>query len=445
MKKLSVLLILLLTISLVSALKIEMKDTFDQDELLTAKISGDIIQPPLKQNIFLKRGHVRVGLDASVGKIGDDYYIFASLAGKTANNYTLIIEDVEYKRGSATIVEDLVKNFTITENLTDFSLNKGFVITKDHFNIELYNFLDDDLQVEMQIETIVGEEGGITSYSENEKHDFVIGPGSEIINFQVGAIQEPTIKIINFSSTQEIIEEGLFGDTTSTEPLTTYSIPVYIYVDDTSEHTKIHAFEIFCQDCDDIKLPVGGEEKLKVVYIYNQGTGTLTNVRLTLSESFTPYIILSEDYFEKILPNSNANLNMTIQAGAEKTISGRLFVETSEGVSDSIQIAIDVKEGYEDVEETPVLTSLKPCSELGGKICKKDVEECRESTKETILAKDGQCCFGSCVPTSASPAGKIIGWSILIILLGVGAWFFLKKYRNIKAPVDLLKTAQPKN
>ena len=444
MKKLFVLIALLLSLSFTSALSLEMKDSFNQDELLMAKISGDIVQPPLKENIFLYRGHVRTAIDARIGKIGNDYYLFASLSGKSPENYTLVVENVQYMRGSSALTENLEKNFTLTENLTDFSLNKGFVITKANFDVELYNFLDDNLDLEMQITTLVGEKGGIANYQEDEENEIVLRPGSKTINFEIKDITEPTIKIINISSVEKTTEPGLFGSSTKTMQKTSYSIPVYIYVDDTSEQTKYYAFDIFCQDCEDIKLPVGGDTT-KLIYIYNQGTGTLTDIKLTLSESFEPYIHLSEKSFGQILPNSNANLNMSILAGAEKAISGKLFVETAQGVSNSIPIKIDVKQGYEEQEETPVLQSTKTCAELQGKICKKDIEECKESTKETILGKDGKCCFGTCVKKSKGSLPKIIGWSLVIIMIAIGAWFFLKKYRGVKSPINLLEQSKPKH
>ena len=117
--------VFLFLISFISAINFQMKDTFNQEEVLTAKISGDFIKPPLQGNIFLYRGHVRIGIEAYLTKIGDDYYIYAPLSGKTLGNYSLVIENVEYKKASKTIKEDLVKNFSINENLTDFKINKG--------------------------------------------------------------------------------------------------------------------------------------------------------------------------------------------------------------------------------------------------------------------------------------------------------------------------------
>ena len=122
-------------LTLVSAINFEMKDTFDQEEALTARLSGDFIDPPLIQNIFFYRGHVRIAISPSIAKIDEDYYLFAPLSGKTANNYSIVIEEVSYKKGSKTIEEDLVKNFTVTQETVDFTIDKGFVDTKDNFYI----------------------------------------------------------------------------------------------------------------------------------------------------------------------------------------------------------------------------------------------------------------------------------------------------------------------
>ena len=163
--------VILLLTALVSAINFEMKDTFDREEVLTARLSGDFVDPPLKQNIFFYRGHVRIAIDPSIARIGNDYYLFAPLSGKTQGNYSIVIKEISYTKGSQTIEEDLIKNFTITENLTNFLIDKGFVDTKDDFYIELENLLDEDLEITMNITTISGSEEAITSHEEDTEYE----------------------------------------------------------------------------------------------------------------------------------------------------------------------------------------------------------------------------------------------------------------------------------
>ena len=416
----------LLLITLVSAINFEMKESFDQEEVLTAKLSGDFIDPPLRENIFFYRGHVRIGIDPSIAKIDDDYYLFAPLSGKTENNYSIVIEDVTYKKASKTIEEDLVKNFTITNKTADFIIDKGFVDTRDDFYIELENLLDEDLEVIINMTTVLGPEDAILSYEDDTDYGVIIEPGSERVNFEVD-IKEPSVKLIQFTSKN-----------------TSYVIPVSLYVDEQSEQTKLFAFKIEPSEID-ITMNITSQRK-KLVYIYNTGTGTLTDIRLKLSDSLKPYVTISEDRFGQILPENNAHLNMSILSSGEdgKVISGELFVETEQGLASSMIIIVETQKGYVPSPEelAPELVTDETCEDTGGRICSED-EEC--SSKE-FKARNGLCCpGGDCkLKPGKSSIGKILGWTILIIIVIAGIWFFLKKYKRKKKPVDLLKIAQGK-
>jgi hypothetical protein len=427
MKKIFIILIFLIfSMTLVSAINFEMKDTFDQEEVLMAKLSGDFINPPLKQNIFFYRGHVRIAINPSIAKINEDYYVFAPLSGKTSANYSVIIEEVSYKKASKIIEEDLVKNFTITENLIDFIIDKGFVDTKDDFYIEIENLLDEDLELIMNITTISGSEGGINSYSEDYNHELVIEPGSERIEFEID-IQKPTTKLIHFSSEN-----------------TSYAIPVSLFIDEQAAASKIFSFKIEPPEFD-ITTNITSQLK-KFIYIYNTGTGTLKDIKLTLDTSLKPYVTISKDEFGQILPGKNAHLNLSVSStGTDgKIISGDLIVEVEEQkLKDSIEITVKTKKGYipSPEEQAPRLQTDDTCKSTGGKICTKE-EECSETE---FYALDDKCCPGVCKPKPGkSPLGKIIGWGLLIIIILAVIWFFLKKYKKVKKPVDLLKIAKGK-
>ena len=98
----------------------------------------------------------------------------------------------------------------------------------------------------------------------------------------------------------------------------------------------------------------------------------------------------------------------------------------------------DDKDGNED--DTDDDSSIKTCDELEGEICKK-YEVCSE---DTINAKNGNCCLAECNQKPASKTGKIIGWVILIILIGIVYWFIKTKYGRASKKVNLLKIAKGK-
>ncbi len=416
-------LIFLFITPLFSALTFEMKDTFGQEETLMAKIVGDLTKPPVRENIYFYKGHVRVAIDPYVAKINEDYYIYASLGGKTPENYSLVIKNIEYKKGTKTIKEDLVKNFTVTEEFVDFIINPGFVVTNNDFDITLENLQDKEIEVMMNITTLSGEEGGISNYEEDTDYIINVKPGKEKINFKLDFLEASTEKMIVFSY------ENL-----------TYQVPISLFIDEQSQQAQLFAFKIEPSELD-LTLPTNFN-KTKLIYIYNTGTGTLTDIRLELDDSLFPYVTISEDRFGRIIPNSNAHLNMVVVTGGEKTIGGSLKVYTEQGLYNEMRISIKVKEDYElsPEEAGSELSTDQNCDEIGGKICLDD-ETCEG---DEFPANDDMCCIGECKKIPSKAPMRIIGWIILLLLIIVGIWFYFKKYRGVKTPVDLLKIAQGK-
>ena len=128
MKKFLFLISILFLIPLISAVEINMKDTFSQSETLTVKILGNFYESISDKNIVFYKGHVRTSIVPTVGKIDDKFYVYAQLLDKESNNYSLVIEGAKYFEGSQIIEEDIAKNFSISENKADFSIDKGFII-----------------------------------------------------------------------------------------------------------------------------------------------------------------------------------------------------------------------------------------------------------------------------------------------------------------------------
>ena len=426
MKKILLLAIffILLLSPLLSAIQFEMKENFSREEVLMAKLSGEFVQPPLRENIIFYRGHVRVAMDAYVNKIDDDYYIYAPLSGKEPTNYSIVLEDISYMKGSQKITEDLTKNFTITEEYADFILTPGAIVSKGDFEITVENLRDESIVITMNITTLSGEFGGI-SYEEDVEHEFTIKPGTQAIKFELEYLTAPTSKLISFSS------ENL-----------SYTIPISLYLDEQSEQSKTFAFDIQPSELE-IIMPTFSN-LTRVVYIYNTGTGTLTDIELKISDSLKPYVTVSEDRFGQILPNSNANLNMSIVSGEEKSIGGKIEVITANGLYSEMRVSIKFEQGYEPTPEESgtQLTTDENCesSAIAGKICL-DNERC---DGEEIFAENGLCCVGTCRAKPSGAMWKFFGWLILIVLIIGGIWFYLKRYKGVKKPIDLLKIAQGK-
>lgn len=410
---------LLLVLPLVSAVEFEMPSKFKQGETLIAKVSGQFTQTPLKQNIEFLRGHTRIAMNHEVAKIGESFYIVAPLTGKGPNNYSIVIEDVEYRHEGKTVDDPLIRNFTIEGEFADFSINKGFISANDDFSITVENLKDNSISIALEITTISGNEEGLRDYEDGEVYDIAVLPGQKTLDFKLGSEVRSSIKELTLKSAN-----------------TNYTIPVSIFIDEVATEDKIYDFDIAPPKLE-IKLPTGGNIT-KLVYIYNTGTGRLSDVEITLDESLKPYMQITEDKFGQILPENNANFELIVVAGKEQTLGGDIFVRTAEGVSDLIRVSLEIEEGYElPAEETQDLSTTENCEEIKGQVCT-DEEEC---DGDYIFAKNQFCCIGKCVSPTASSFGGLIGWIIIIVIIVAAAWFFLTKYKKKPKPINLLQVA----
>ena len=85
---------------------------------------------------------------------------------------------------------------------------------------------------------------------------------------------------------------------------------------------------------------------------------------------------------------------------------------------------------------------VKTCAEMSGKICEATTEKC-DGNKS--ISADAECCLGKCIAKTSSNSKKIVGWVLIIIIVLIFAWFFLKKYRKTKnKKVDLEKESKGK-
>ncbi len=219
MKKVKIILIfILLMFPLLSAVNINMKEQFSQGETLMATISGNFLEPPSKESIFFYRGHVKIPLEYDIVKIDEEYYLYALLGDKQPNNYSIRIEDVRYMQGTQVSEEPLVKNFTITELIADFSINPGFVITEEDFFIQTYNLQDFEIVINIDENKTEGVQGFFASlFGEDTTRD-------KSVTLKPGEMKNIEFELGNVTDFRKI--------SLSTENLG-YEIPVYAFVRET--------------------------------------------------------------------------------------------------------------------------------------------------------------------------------------------------------------------
>ena len=133
---------MLLIIPSVYAVEFDMKSSFDKDETLLAKISGNFFESISSDDLTLYRGGNRIPMAFSVKKIDNDFYIYAQLLGKTPDNYTFFVNDAKYFQSGVLVEGDLSKNFTILENSSDFKISPGYIYSDGDFFVEVENLMD---------------------------------------------------------------------------------------------------------------------------------------------------------------------------------------------------------------------------------------------------------------------------------------------------------------
>lgn len=335
MRKIIILFVFLfLLFPILSAVEIDMHDKLNKGETLVATISGNFLKQLQKENIFFYREHVKLNVDYDLAKIDNNYYVYALLGDRNPGNYSLRIENIQYTQGTTITDEDIIKDFEITNNVSDFSANPGFVITDKPFDIEVRNL--QDFKIEISI-----NENKTEIYGFFESLFKGIQESQNKIELSSGEI-----KNIGF----ELGNETSFRFVTLMSNNTEYKIPVYVIVTRTTS---------------------GQEEN---------------------------------------------------QSSVNETDSG-------EGIP-----------GQDEDKDEILVVSTKTCEEENGTIC----GEGTKCSDTPIQARDATCCLTTCEEIKENNTGKIVGWTMIGIILIAVLWFFRKKSNKAKREVNLLNIAKGK-
>ncbi|MEJ2268030.1 MAG: hypothetical protein P8X70_03070 [Nanoarchaeota archaeon] len=301
--------LILFFLPMMSSIELEIKSNFSQGETLLAKISGNFLQPLLKENVFFYRdGHVRIPLEYNIEKIQDEYYIYALLLNKNPyNNYSIVIKDIEYMKGNQISEEKISKTFSIIEKTADFSINPGVISTNNDFSVEVQNLNENKITIKInekqkQQETPESQEN---SEESNEGFNF-FGTGEAILNtpqdytLKSGEIKEIYFNIDNIQqSTFQIIE----FKTDNFE----YELPVYIKTED--EIIQQSKSFLFKPSELNISVPTNSASK-RIIYLENTGKQDLENISLSISESLQNYTNLSIKNIEDLEKNSSIRIGL---------------------------------------------------------------------------------------------------------------------------------------
>jgi len=406
-----IILALILLIPLVSSVEFEMKTEFSQGETLLARISGNFLDQITAENIFFYRGYVRIPVVYDVGKIDGDFYIYALLTGKGQGDYSIKIKDVRYMEGAEIIEEEIVKGFTITDDIADFSLSPGFVITSENFSLEVQNLQNQKIEIKVDAPEVFISEDSIELKS------------GEIKKVNVGLNTESQIfEQIKLKS----------GDIS-------YSVPVFVHKVNKTEQKEELNFK-FEPNTVNVSMAVDSNSK-RIIYIINTGDLDAEDITLSFSQSLEPYVNVSPQQIRTLEEDSNEKIEIEIISDSEPgTVEGAITA-VSENFSASMVLTLNFIKDYIPEESTDDGNAEieTTCSQIGGVIC----EENEECTGELTPTKDGLCCLAECKLIKKSSTGRIIGWVIVAGIVLLLFWFF-KKYKKVKPKIDLVKIGRRK-
>jgi len=420
-KRISIIFLLIfLCLPLISS-EIVINQNFNKGETIIAKVSENFLTPVTNDNVFFCSGyicneHFKIPMEYDVLKLGDDYYLYALTVGKSAGNYSLLIQNVQYRRGGEITNDNITANFSITNMTADFSVNPGFVYTSGDFYLQVQNLKDKELNVIANIGTndssarqisISPDSTSSTSLKSGEikKINFVVGGGNS-------ALRTVELKTNNL----------------------TYEIPVYIFSSSQVNGTASNYFEIDPPSLI-ISIPTNIITK-KSFNLYNLGTNELDNISLSLSDSLNSSITLSQYHLTSLSSKSGTQIDLSFFSSDEKNVQGS-FIVTSGNTSMYSPIYLTFIKNY-TVSNESVLT--KTCAELNGNVCT-STQQC---DKSPIYATDNVCCLGTCNEIPTSNSGIIIGIIILVVVIAAFVFFYVR-YKKAKKPINLLEISKGKN
>ena len=434
MKKIIIIIFILFLLPLASAVEFDMKEEFAQGETFIAKISGNFIQPIADENVFFYRGHVRVPMDFNLAKINDDFYIYAQLLGKEPNNYSIQIKEVEYMQGGQSSEEDLIQNFSITSETADFSIDPGFVQTDKDFSIKAQNLKDTSITIKINEEDEAGEEKGFFDLLFGNKEE---GEGPETVELKSGEIKDIEFSIENSS-------EATFKFVKLSTDSFEYEIPIYVLAGEGEPEEEGQASFRFEPAVLNISLATESDAE-RIIYLYNDGDLTIENISIGLSSNIEGFIFVSIEQVEELEPNESVKIILDIFSNNEAgEFRGSLRAEADLVLATYSDLLLNFIPDYippQGFEEEEVFDpAIKTCEQMNGTICEEE-EKC-EGEKD--YARKGECCLGKCIESGETSKGKVIGWTILIIIILCMYWFFTKKYKRPRREINLSKIARGK-
>ena len=377
MNKSILLVISLLLLSPALALDVTLKEKYDQKETIIAEIQGPVLEPITPSQVEFFRNNVQVVFEYDIKRIGSGYFIYA-ITPEFEQNYTLFLKDVLTTVNGNQQRVTLEKDFSTTNNTVPYTLNPGFIITAEDFDLVVT--LNRDQSQDIAIS--------------NPQSTFNLQPGTNVLHFSLD----------NFPNGFSDLIIGM------------YTLPVYITKPITTAPGVIVSNYIRITPDRYSNRFIIGERPNIIFQITNTGKSDLTQFVFDYDSNI---MVLNPKEIKKLKVNETLNINVTLKSFNQSINS--LIKITAGNETFDLPLIINYDQENPIVTNNTLSNQTQPsryrCSEYAdGKICLSS-QSCQG---QIIQASDGECCRGTCVLKETKSSNAWIGYLIVAIILIVG-------------------------
>ena len=397
MKRALLFFLILFSLQLVSAISIDMKSTFQPGETAMGVIDGNFLSQITPQNIYFYSDRVSIPLVFDIARINDKYYFYVLLP-TNERKYTMIIKDVHYYENSQENLRDIEKNFSVSGNVTDFSVYPGFIITKNNFTLSLES-KNQPLSVTIKVQN-----------------------QSIQVNLPIAKTKKVDLRVSSDNFTMDSV--SVSGQNTN------YKIPIAILSSNKSVYyprnnsENIADSEKFRFSQSELNISVNEDsEFLYDVYLVNVGDKDLENIKIVLSGDIKSIATITPSTFD-LKQSESKKIEIKINSADIGAFRGKITAET-----DSLSTSSDISiKSFDNSIEIPTpIETKEPCIVYNGIICKSS-EQCSSAVRDSL---EGACCLGKC-ESKTSYTTIIIG-ILILIAVGVGLFFLYKRQKATKS------------
>jgi hypothetical protein len=451
--------VFILCLAQAAALSTDLKSTYSAKETMIIKITGNIVQPIDASQVIFKRNNIFVPLEYDVGRVGEQWYVWA-IAPQTSANYSFSLQNIVTSSGSGVKNENYQKNFSVSQNMSSYNVKPGFIISDEDFPVT----------IEVFSETI-------NSLSTNfpSSQEFNVEYGQNTVMFPIGSkttgsytVQIGTYSIPAFltvstpntpapqNQTNQTQTNTTIQNQTQQNNETTNTTVVVVTNNSTQNQTNNTAYTT--QTNASSNLTVSVEQQIFQVspsyvqrllykeaqsstysfWIYNPSSTNYKDIAIIYNKTLFD---IKDDEFN-LKANATYSLNVTLGKypgydlreliylnATNFTIEVPFFVRYTNNATDLVTFYGE----YERNSSTNV-TKRKTayyCTELGGIVCA-TASTCKGQSLES---KEGNCCLGIC-QQPANTGSSWWGWAIGIVALMVIIWIYMK-YKKAAPSADI--------